>query len=42
MRGAGYYNVQVLLGNRKVLSLWPERPRLKLHRAWHFAGHHSD
>lgn len=41
VRGAGYYNVQIFRGNRKVMSVWPERPRLKLHRSWSFAGHHE-
>ena len=41
VRGADYYNVQLFRGNRKILSVWPERPRLKLQRAWTFAGRHE-
>jgi hypothetical protein len=36
---ARYYNVQVFRGSRKVLSAWPTRPGLHLHRAWSFNGH---
>jgi hypothetical protein len=35
---ATHYNVQLWRGNRKVLSRWPDRPRLQLHRSWHFRG----
>lgn len=38
VRGARYYNVQLFRGNRKLLSAWPTRPRLKLDRAWRFGG----
>ena len=38
VHGAGYYNVQLFRGERKVLSRWPERPRLKLERSWRFGG----
>lgn len=38
VRGATYYNVQIYRGSRKVLSIWPTRPRLTLHRAWTYAG----
>ncbi len=38
IRRAGYYNVQLFRGDRKVLSAWPRRPRLKLQRAWRFEG----
>jgi hypothetical protein len=37
--GADYYNVQVFRDGRKVLSAWPTRPRLRLHRAWRYGGH---
>jgi hypothetical protein len=37
-KGASYYNVQVFRGSRKVLSIWPTKPRLKLPRAWTFEG----
>lgn len=36
--GATHYNVQLWRGNRKVLSRWPVRPRLQLHRFWTFRG----
>ena len=39
VRGADYYNVQLFRGRRKLLSVWPTRPRLKLERAWRFEGH---
>ena len=39
VRGAGYYNVQLLHRGRKVLSAWPGKPRLQLDRAWRFDGH---
>jgi RTX calcium-binding nonapeptide repeat (4 copies) len=35
---ATHYNVQLWRGNRKLLSRWPERPRLELHRSWSFHG----
>ena len=38
VRGARYYNVQLYRGTRKVLSAWPSRPRLRLHRRWRYAG----
>jgi hypothetical protein len=39
VRGAGYYNVQLFRGRRKVLSSWPARNSLQLHRSWNFRGH---
>ena len=39
VRGARYYNVQLLRDGRKLLSAWPGRPRFKLERAWRFNGH---
>jgi hypothetical protein len=35
---ARYYNVQLYRGARKVLSVWPVRPRYQLERRWTFAG----
>jgi hypothetical protein len=34
-----YYNVQLFRGGRKIFSSWPTRTRLRLHRAWRYAGH---
>jgi hypothetical protein len=39
VRGARYYNVQLYRRGRKILSLWPHRTRLQLHRKWTFRGH---
>jgi HYR domain-containing protein len=36
--GARYYNAQVYLGDQKVLSIWPVKPRALLTRTWKFAG----
>jgi hypothetical protein len=38
VRGARYYNVQLYRGTRKVLSAWPVRARLRLHRRWRYRG----
>jgi hypothetical protein len=38
VRGTSYYNVQVYRGRSKLLSAWPSRPHLKLHRRWTFLG----
>jgi hypothetical protein len=38
VRGAGYYNVQLYRGSRKVLSAWPGASRLQLHVRWNFRG----
>ena len=35
---ATYYNVQLYRGNRKILSLWPRKPQLKLRGSWTFEG----
>ena len=35
---ARYYNVQLLRGERKLLSVWPARPRYQLMRSWRFHG----
>jgi hypothetical protein len=39
IRGASYYNVQLVRDGRKVLSTWPGRPRLQLKGRWKFEGH---
>ena len=36
--GARYYNVQLFRGARKVLSAWPVRARLRVHRTWRYGG----
>jgi hypothetical protein len=36
VRRAHYYNVQLVHGGTKILSSWPRKPRLQLHRRWHF------
>jgi hypothetical protein len=36
---ADYYNVQLFRGGRKILSSWPTRTRLRLHRVWRYGGH---
>jgi hypothetical protein len=38
VRGARYYNVQLFRKGRKILSAWPERPRLQLEESWRFGG----
>ena len=38
VRGARYYNLQVFRGGRKILSVWPSRPRYKLTRRWSYSG----
>jgi hypothetical protein len=38
VRGADYYNVQLFRGRRKILSVWPTKPRLQLHSKWRYAG----
>jgi hypothetical protein len=38
VKGSSYYNVQIYRGSRKVLSVWPKQPRLKLPRTWSFDG----
>ena len=35
---AKFYNAQVYRNGRKILSLWPQRPRLKLTRSWQHGG----
>ena len=38
VRGASYYNVQLYRGGVKMLTAWPTRSHLKLHRHWTFLG----
>ena len=38
VRGARYYNLQVFRGGRKILSVWPSRPRYKLTSRWSYGG----
>ena len=38
VRGAQFYNVQLLRDGRKILSAWPRRPSLRLKRSWRFGG----
>jgi hypothetical protein len=38
VKRAGYYNVQLFKGTRKVLSRWPKTNELQLKRRWSFAG----
>lgn len=38
VRGARYYNVQLYRRGEKILSVWPNRPRLVLHGRWRYAG----
>jgi hypothetical protein len=38
VRGARYYNVQLSRGGRKILSVWPSRPRYQLKRRWSYGG----
>jgi hypothetical protein len=39
VRKARFYNVQLYRKGRKILSLWPSRTQLKLHKRWSFGGH---
>ena len=38
IRKASFYNVQLYLGGRKVLSRWPSTARLRLGRTWAYEG----
>jgi hypothetical protein len=38
VRGARYYNLQLSRGGRKILSVWPSRPRYQLRRRWNYGG----
>jgi hypothetical protein len=39
VRKATFYNAQLWLGSKKVLSAWPRSPRLKITRSWSYLGH---
>jgi hypothetical protein len=38
VRGASYYNLQLYLGSKKLLSTWPRTASLQLKQSWHFGG----
>jgi len=38
-RGANFYNVQLYRAGQKILSAWPNAPRLALKRRWAYSGH---
>jgi hypothetical protein len=38
VKGAAFYNVQLYLGAKKVLSVWPEDTALDVRAAWRFGG----
>ena len=38
VRGARYYNLQLWRRGRKILSVWPARPRYQLKGRWKFGG----
>ena len=38
VRRAGYYNLQLFRGGRKLLSAWPADTRFRLKREWVYAG----
>jgi hypothetical protein len=38
VRRARYYNVQLFRGDRKVLSVWPVRPRYQIKKRWSRLG----
>jgi len=35
---AGFYNVQLWRGSKKILSAWPRAPRLTVKRSWKYLG----
>lgn len=39
VRGAGYYNVQLLRGRKRVLAAWPETRQFGIPGAWKWGGH---
>jgi hypothetical protein len=39
VKGARYYNLQLLRGGTRVLSAWPASARFQLRRSWVFNGH---
>jgi len=38
VRKARFYNVQLYRKGKKVLSVWPRRTQLRLHRRWTYRG----
>jgi hypothetical protein len=36
---AGYYNVQLFRGNKKILSIWPVKTAVTLKSKWKYQGH---
>jgi hypothetical protein len=38
VRGARYYNVQLFRRGRKIMSVWPTRPRYQMKRRWTYRG----
>lgn len=38
VKGATYYNVQLMINGRKVLSAWPDRSSFRLRRTWLYKG----
>jgi hypothetical protein len=38
-RGAGYYNVQLFRGSRRIYAAWPTTNHLGLPQSWKWAGH---
>ena len=38
-RGAGYYNVQLFRGSKRIYSAWPTRHQLGLPAAWKWSDH---
>jgi hypothetical protein len=40
VRGATYYNIQLVYAGRKVLSVWPKRNQLQLRGSWRYQGAH--
>ena len=39
VKGASYYNIQLFLGDQKILSAWPKKATFTLKRTWKYAGH---
>ncbi len=39
VRGAKYYNVQLLRGSKRIFAAWPSRAALGLPTTWKWAGH---
>ena len=38
VRQATYYNVQLFYEGRKILSVWPKGPQLRLQKSWKYGG----